>query len=180
MRLGLLLLLCFLSGCSEGDRGSLEGEFLVVRACDGAEDAIFEPYQLLPDFFALERLGEGAFLRVQRGGKPLHRSDALVMEITDPSFIEKRLGVPIPFDSPRVRATLHLAGTCPGTNQAMSAQTGTITFQAYGNETGSRVVASYSFDLFDDRSGEVVGLDFRGELDFIVRTGQPYQPFAGQ
>ncbi len=187
MKYAFLLVAVVSMGCSEPDKGILTGDLLVVRDCDGV-DVIFKdpPYRMVAEFFALEQLGEISFIRMQPGGKPLHRTDALVMEVTDPDFIKNRLprenkaAIPIPIDSPKVRVTLHVLGSCPTTSQAMTGHEGQITFTKFGTEKGDKVAATFEFELFDDRTGEVVGLGFKGSFSFTVKVGQPYQPFAGQ
>ncbi len=181
-----MLALLLLTACAETDRGSLTGDFLKLRDCVPDGDVIFDahsshknPYEMRADFFALQQLGEISFIRMQTGGKPLHRTDALVMEVTD-TFIANRIGFPVEIDHANVRVSLHVLGTCPGNAQSMTAHEGTITFQAFGSEKGDRVKAFFDFQLFDDRTGEVLGLGFKGSFDFIVKVGQPYQPFAGQ
>lgn len=169
-------------GCAETDTGRLEGDLLVVRACDGNTDAIFDPYLMHGDFFALEQLGDVAFIRMQNGGKPLHRTDAFVIEVVGEDFVQQQVEGErkIFLDNPNVRATLSVLGSCPGTTQSMTAHEGFIKFRSFGSESGDRVEAEFEFQLFDDRTGEVVGLGFSGRLQFQVKVGQPYQPFAGK
>ncbi len=181
MRAATVLLATLIAvGCIDEDSGRLDGEQLIVRGCDSSGDAIFLPYEMFANFFALEQLGDVAFIRMQNGGKPLHRTDAFVVEVAGSDFIQNRLGIAIPIDNPKVRATLSVLGSCPNTSQAMTAHEGSITFHEFGSRSGDRVRAEFSFSLFDDRTGEVVGLGFQGEMDFIVKVGQPYQPFAGE
>ena len=172
------LLPLLIGGCSDNDVGVLTGEQLVVRGCDGAGDALFQPYGMDGTFFGLEALGDIAFIRMQNSGKGLLVSDAMVLEVNDSHFVRNRLGQEIPIDSPKIRATLHMLGSCPDTTQAMTANGGTITFGHYDSQAGGRVSATFNFDLLDDRTGEVVGIDFHGSFDFIVKKGQPYQPFV--
>lgn len=165
-------------GCGREDEGELIGDLLLVRECEGDVDAIFQPYEMKPTFFAVQQLGEVAFVRMQPGGTPLHRTDAFVIQLNDVDFIRERLGRELPIDSPKVRATLHVLGSCPDTTQAMTAHSGHVKFDEFGSERGERIVGSFVFQLFDDRTQEVVGLGFRGSFDFEVKVGQPYQPFS--
>lgn len=165
-------------GCSDHDAGTLIGEQLVVRGCDGAGDALFQPYGMDANFFGLQALDGIAFIRMQSTGKGLLVSDAMVLEVNDSGFVRNRIGQEIPIDSPKIRATLHMLGSCPDTTQAMTAHGGTISFGHYDSQAGGRVSATFKFDLLDDRTGEVVGIDFQGSFDFIVKKGQPYQPFV--
>ena len=169
-----------LGACSTDDTGYLVGDRLVIKSCNIDGDATFAPFQLDGRFFAIEQLGEIAFIRMQSSGKPLYRSDAFVLEVVDAQFVRQRLGVPIPFNSPKVRASLHVMASCPDTAQAMTARNGSITFASYETEKGGRIRAKFDFELFDERTGEVLGLGFRGELDFTVKVGKPYQPFSRQ
>ncbi|MFT7623852.1 MAG: hypothetical protein ACI9WU_003037 [Myxococcota bacterium] len=168
-----------MAGCIDDDVGRLSGALLVVRGCEAGQDVIFEPYDMFGNFFALEQLGDVAFIRMQNGGKPLHRSDAFVVEVAGTEFIRNRLGIAIPIDNPKIRASLSVLGSCPGTSQAMTAHEGSITFHEFGASSGERVRAEFAFQLLDDRTGEVVGLGFSGEMDFEVKVGKPYQPFSG-
>lgn len=167
-------------GCSDDDSGELVGDVLIVRDCKDGADFVFNPYEMRPDFFAVEQLGDISFVRMQEGGKPLYRTDALVIEVGDIDFVRERRGMPIPIDNPNVRATLSVLGSCPSNTQSMTAHDGHITFEHIGTAAGDRVAASFAFQLVDDRTGELVGINFRGKLDFTVKVGQPYQPFAGQ
>lgn len=176
------LVLTATTGCADTDVGFLSGDLLFVEGCRDGEDVVFEPYKLQGTFFALQRLGDIVFIRMQPSGRPLSVTDALVVEVTDPDLVAQRLGIPIPIDNPKVRSSLHVLGSCPTSAQAMTAHGGTITFTEWGTNKGDRVAATFDFDLVDDRTGEAVGLGFEGSFSFDVKVGEPYQPFtrAGQ
>ena len=174
-----------LYACSEQDSGELTGDFLVVKACRGGKDFVFDGegeddagYVMDGEFFALQQQGEVAFIRMQPGGKHLDRTDALIVQVNDIDFVRQRLNQPVFFDNPQVRASLHLLGSCPDTSQATTAANGYIEFTTFGVERDDRVAAELEFDLHDERTGEVVGLGFEGSFDFTVKVGQPYQPFS--
>ena len=180
-----LTLLLLVPACSHGDHSTLLGDFLVVHDCRDGKDVLFQPYEMDGDFFSVQNLGEVTFIRMQPGGQPLHRSDALAIQVSDPQFIKNRLGQRIFLDNPKVRATLHVMGSCPNSTQAMSADDGSaskkyghITFTEFGIQKGDKISAQLVFDLRDDRSGELVGLDFEANFEFTVKVGKPYQPFS--
>jgi hypothetical protein len=176
---GMLPIVAALSlGCTDVGKGELDGEFLFVDECVNGTDATFAPFSLNLDFFALEQLGSASFIRMQHGGQPLHRTDALVVYVDDAIYVQHRLGQPIPVDNPQVRITLHVMGSCPDTTQSMSAHKGYITFDKFGMTAGAKVKTRFHFDLIDDRTGELVGYNFSGKADFEVRVGQPYTHFS--
>jgi hypothetical protein len=165
--------------CTTNDTGSLEGEYLIVRECKGGVDVEFEPYTLDANFFGVEKLGNALFIRMQNGGKPLHRVDALVVNIVDTRWLAARIGVWLPLDNPNVQVTLHVLGQCPDTTQAMSAHGGEIRFSDFGDDVGDQVTGEFRFDLLDDRSGDLVGIHFAGVFEFVIRAGPPHQSFSG-
>ena len=185
MRFIIVTAMFIFTGCGDAGVGSLHGDYLVVSDCRNGMDVEFAPYEMDGDFFALQTLGNIAFIRMQPGGQLLHRSDALVIQVSDPHFVQSRLNEKIFFDNPKVRATLHILGSCPDSAQSMTAYDGPgeggwghIIFTHFGVKKGDRIEASLVFDLRDDRTGELVGLGFKGTFDFTVRVGKPYQPFS--
>ena len=165
--------------CTTQDAGYVEGEYLIVRECQGDVDVEFAPYTLEANFFGVEKLGDGLFIRMQHAGKPLHRTDALVVNIVDTQWIASRVGRWVPLDNPNVQVTLHVLGQCPDTTQAMSAHGGEIFFDAFGTDVGDPVIGEFRFDLVDDRSGDLVGIHFTGTFEFVIRAGPPHQAFSG-
>jgi hypothetical protein len=186
MKYALLIPWLLIMGCTHNDTGTLHGDFLVVHDCRDGIDVLFQPYEMDGNFFSLQHLGNIAFIRMQPGGQPLHRSDALVIQVSDPQFIKQRIGQRIYLDNPLVRATLHVMDSCPNTTQSMTAdedpgdnEVGHITFSKFGIGKGDEVAAVLVFDLRDERTGEMVGLGFEASFEFTVKVGQPYQPFSG-
>ena len=151
----------------------------MVRDCQGDLDVEFSPYEMEANFFGVEKLGNALFIRMQHAGKPLHRSDALILNIADTQWLRGRVGSWVPLDNPNVLVTLHVLGQCPDTTQAMSTHGGEIRFESFGVDVGDRVKGEFYFDLLDDRTGDLVGLAFTGEFDFEIRKGPPHQAFSG-
>ena len=165
--------------CTTKDTGYLEGQNLIVRECQSGVDVEFAPYIMEGNFFGVEKLGDALFIRMQHGGNPLHRSDALVVNIVDTQWVTARIGLWVPLDNPNVQVTLHVLGQCPDTTQAMSAHGGEIRFDEFGHDVGDQVIGEFRFDLLDDRSGDLVGVHFTGEFEFVIRAGPPHQAFSG-
>jgi len=177
----LLATVILLGGCSTDDKGLLHGEYLMVRDCQDGIDHEFkrpEGYSMTGRFFAVDHLNDVAFIRMQPGGKHLDRTDALLIQLNDIDFVRRRLGKPLHFDSPHVRSALHLMGSCPDSSQALVAISGSITFTEFGTNKDDVVQAEFNMDFVDERYEEVVGLNFKGEFEFTVKVGPPYQPFV--
>jgi hypothetical protein len=83
-----------------------------------------------------------------------------------------------PEDASGVGIGLALLETCDGSTVPLVAHAGTATFYELGVAGDARVRAHFSFDLFDDRSGERVGWGFEADVDFDVSLGTPTQQFV--
>lgn len=187
------LALLALAGCGDDvGEGELVGSLVVPDCRDGdtarwvCADAPIDQcdaFHLDLDFFALDQTGDSASLVMQRGGQILGRTDGLLFEIEDLRLLRGRLGrsIPVGPDS-NVRAGLGLFERCPDTAQNF-ALSGTVVFEALGVERGERVSGRIErLEVRDGRSadgrpGPVLGF-LRGDFDFTLRVGPPYQRFA--
>ncbi|MEZ4469048.1 MAG: hypothetical protein R3F43_32600, partial [bacterium] len=188
----LLALALGLAGCAEdtGDGAVLGSLFVPAcedgrpldRTCPVTEDPrTCEVFDLEADFFAVEPYGDGALLRIQRGGRILALTDALVLEISDYRLLRGQLGKRVPVGQDRnIRGALGLFHRCPDSTQSY-AVSGLVQFDAFGVHKGDRVNGSFDLEVRDGRSdtgaSRVLGV-LHGDFDFIVRKGPPYQPFA--
>jgi len=151
--------------------------------CDDGELDTCEALRLAFDFFALDQLGDSARMIMQRGGQILGRTDGLLFEIQDLRQLRGRLGrsIPVGPDS-NVRVALGLFELCPDTTQSFEI-TGSIVFDALGVERGDRVAGRIERlevrdgRSADDRPGQLRGY-LRGEFDFVLQVGPPYQRFS--
>jgi len=139
-------------------------------------------FDLRADFFALEPYGNSALLRIQRGGRILALTDALVLEIRDYRLLRGNLGRPLPVGPDQnVRAALGLFHLCPDSTQPYAIH-GIVRFEAFGVSQGEQVTGI--IDRLEVRDGraqggaaQLLGI-LHGDFDFTVRKGPPYQPFA--
>lgn len=191
--LATLLTPALLVGCTDYiEEGTLVGS-LVVPDCEGGEGARFtcldtaledcDAFRLDIDFFALDFLGDAARLSLQQGGRPFGLADGLTFQIADVRQLRGRLGQSIPVGpNANVRAALGLFDRCPDTTQNFTL-TGAVTFTRFGVERGDRVTGTIDrLEVRDGRptdgsAGPVLGL-LRGDFDFILRVGPPYQRFT--
>ena len=190
--LTLLALALGLAACAEdtGD-GAVIGSLFVPACEDGTpldktcpettDPRQCEAFDLGADFFAVEPYGDGALLRIQRGGRILALTDALVLEISDYRLLRGQLGnrLPVGFDR-NIRGALGLFHLCPDSTQSYDIS-GQVTFSTFGVHKGDRVAGTFELEVRDGRSetgaSRVLGV-LHGDFDFIVRKGPPYQPFA--
>lgn len=191
--LGVGVLCAGLIGCDDDiGAGELVGS-LEVPGCVDGETARFvcedtpiercEALRLTFDFFSLEQLGNAARITMQRGGQILGRTDGILLEIKDLRLIRGRLGqsLPVGLDA-NVRVGLGLFELCPDTTQNF-AISGSVVFDALGVESGDRVAGRIErLEVRDGRSvdgrpGAVLGL-LRGDFDFTLQVGPPYQRFS--
>ncbi len=191
----LLLSLCCLIavGCDDDiGAGHLLGS-LEIADCEDGEPARYiceagaldtcEALSLDFDFFALDQLGDAARMTMQRGGQVLGRTDGVLFEVRDLRLLRGRLGQSIPVGPERnVRIGLALFELCPDTTQSFDI-TGSVVFDALGVERGDRVAGRIErLEVRDGRSrdglpGPVRGF-LRGQFDFVLQIGPPYQRFS--
>ncbi len=194
MRPALPLLLLLSLGCAEDrGRGEVVGS-LSVPDCERGEDLdevcgvgtapeACRAFDLGVDFFALERFGEQAVMRMQQGGRPFAKTDGLSIEIRDFRLLRGNLGrrLPVGPDS-NIRAALGLFERCPDSTQNFELQ-GEITFSSFGVDKGDKIAGTLDFlevrDGRGDGPGKVLGV-LHGDFDFTLRKGPPYQQFSGR
>jgi hypothetical protein len=138
---------------------------------------------LEPTILFQKFLGDAARLSLQEGGRPFGLVDGLTFQIADVRQLRGRLGQSIPVGpNANVRAALGLFDRCPDTTQNFTL-TGAVTFTRFGVERGDRVTGTIDrLEVRDGRptngsAGPVLGL-LRGDFDFILRVGPPYQRFT--
>ncbi len=189
-----LLLVAPLGGCGE-DRG--QGEIvgsLRVPDCrlDEPLEAVCPPsvpleaceaFDLGSNFFALDLVDRMGRMRIQEGGRSFAQTDGVLLEIRDVRVIRGRLGEPIPVGpDAEVRAALGLFDRCPDSALGFDLR-GTVVFDAFGVHKGDAVRGRIErLEVRDARGeegrpGAILGL-LRGDFDFRLRRGPPYQQFS--
>lgn len=181
------------AGCSDDiGHGALVGS-LEIPDCREGEPASFvcpdgelESCAALAldfDFFALDQLEDAARMTMQRGGQVLGRTDTVLFEVRDLRQLRGRLGQSIPVGPSRnLRIGLALFELCPDSTQSFDI-TGSVVFDALGVERGDRVAGRIErLEVRDGRSsdgrpGPVRGF-LRGDFDFVLQVGPPYQRFS--
>lgn len=190
-RIAVAALCLTFAGCSDdiGD-GRVVGSLIVPDCEEGrfvcSGDVPLEEcsaFDLAVTFFALETTEDAARLTLQHGGQPFGHSDFLIFEIRDVRLLRGRLGQSLPVGpDANIRAGLGLFDRCPETTQSFELQ-GTITFTAFGVSAAERVAGTIDrLEVRDGRTetgpaGTVLGL-LRGDFDFRVQVGPPYQRFS--
>lgn len=142
-----------------------------------------EAFSLGVDFFAAETTGKGGLIRLQRGGRNLSLTDALILEVRDVRMLRGEMGeTQAVGPDQNIRAALGLFDRCPASTQSFQL-TGLVRFNAFSLERGDRISGVIErLEVRDGRPergvGEVLGV-LHGEFDFNVRKGPPYQQFSG-
>lgn len=171
-------------GCSE-DSGYLEAPELRVPDCRDGDMGVFAPFELSFDLFGVSRAGGLAYFRMYEAGRSLAESDAFLLQLTDEDAVREAraesadTAFTFGAEDALVRASLSLAHTCPDSFAPIEAVAGVVRFRRLGGSTGDRVEGSVEgLTLVDSRTGEIVAEAVRGEFDFEIRGGLPYQPFV--
>ncbi len=180
--------LCMLlaAGCAKGSgEGSAVGQ---VWAPDCGLDG--EPFELNPDFFAMQPSGavEVINIVVQRGSDLQSFSDGISVFIRDPEVLkESMLGTEIDFGglaSP-VELALYLNATCPGIARIpvfYAAVSGTIRFDELyvpwaDNDTKETVAVFTNVELVDNSEPDARRAVLDGDFRFLFERGLPLQYF---
>lgn len=80
-----LVALVTVAGCNGSGTGQVRGTVTVpICQMSGA-------YDLAPDFFGVDRVGDTLFVRIMRGGGPAEYSDNLVLTVTDAPSVARQL-----------------------------------------------------------------------------------------
>lgn len=194
MRCSLLIAALGLGACADdAGTGRVVGSLAVPDcASDGALKVECAPdvptgdceaFSLGVDFFAAEATGKGGLIRLQRGGRNLSLTDALIFEVRDTRKLRGALNAPQAVGPDQnIRAALGLFDRCPDSTQSFIL-TGLVTFDAFSLERGDRITGVIErLEVRDGRPergvGEVLGV-LHGEFDFKVLKGPPYQQFTG-
>ncbi len=124
--------------------------------------------------------GEVLFVRLQAGGRPIHESNGVVVEITEAAalqdIIEADGVVEMPLPDPRIRCSLYLHARCPSSYQPLVCGVGL--FRATRLSPGKRMRFEIESDILDMRTGDVVGSGLFIDADFPVSLGSPHLPFS--
>lgn len=187
-----------------------EGEGRVFSDDLRAGSCFRGPYDLAPTFFASNPYMNTQTLRVQRKDDMIENSDGVEIVVEDTNYVRSKLGTPLKVglspevtppgvpivkdpDPPVVHLVHYLYETCHGSNVALYAVDGTITFKHLfsGNvteEDGDQKLIEFDFDVTvadprdqpkgggpipDDKKSRLVGTGIR----YFFQRGQPAQPF---
>ncbi len=204
-RLAGAVALAAVASCTVG-----EGEGRVYSDDLRAGSCFRGPYELDPTFFASNPYQNTQLIRVQRKDDLIENSDGVQITVEDTAAVRSRLGQPlrvglspevrppgVPMvadpDPPFVYLVLYLHETCHGSNVALYAVDGTITFRHLfsGDVTetsGDEKRIDFDFDVTvadprdqpkgggpipDEKKSRLVG----SGVKFFFQRGQPAQPF---
>ena len=125
--------------------------------------------------------GDVLFVRLQAGGRPIHESNGVVVQISDLGPLQDQIesdgSVEVPLPDPRVRCSLYLHSRCPDSYQPLVCGVGV--FRATRLSLGKRLRFEIEADVLDMRTDEVVGSGFFLDADFAVSKGSPHLSFSG-
>ncbi|MFH1532587.1 MAG: hypothetical protein ABIK09_17825 [Pseudomonadota bacterium] len=133
------------------------------------------------DTDGVDPCGEILFVRLQAGGRPIHESNGVVVEITDLATLRDAIEadgfVEVPLPDPRIRCSLYLHARCPGSYQPLVCGGGA--FLATRLDPSKRLRFQLETDVLDMRTGDVVGTGLTIDADFPVSLGSPHRPYSG-
>jgi hypothetical protein len=172
-----------LAACDQGG-GSLRGQWLLASDCKRIGQAQrYEPFEMDLAFASVTEQQGAALIRLSPSARRIELSDQIAIALERAPAVREEarsLGAMVltlePDASGDADLGLILLGRCAHATQPIGAK-GTLTFFDYGWRQGSRLRGEMAFDLFDRRSGELVGEGFVGEFDFETITGLPYTAF---
>lgn len=182
-RLGAALCALGLGACDQGG-GSLRGDWLDVADCKRlGETHRYEPFTMSLDFASVTEQQGAALIRLSPSARGIELADQLAIALERAPDVRagaRALGAMTlslePDSSGDADLGLILLGRCAHATQPLGAK-GTLTFFDYGWREGARVRGEMAFDLYDRRSGALVGQNFVGEFDFDTVTGLPHTAF---
>lgn len=172
-----------IGACDQGG-GSLRGDWLDVADCKRiGETERYEPFTMDLDFASVTEQQGSALIRLSPSARGIELADQLAIALERAPDVRegaRALGALTltlePDASGEADLGLILLGRCAHATQPLGAR-GTLTFFDYGWREGTRVRGEMAFDLYDRRTGELVGQGFTGEFDFETITGSPYTAF---
>ncbi len=153
-------------------------EALEVEGC-----GTLDGWEMTLDTDGVDPCGETLFIRLQAGGRQIHESNGILVEIDDEVLdalqeviaADGEVEVPLPY--PGIRCSLYLHKRCPDSYQPLVCGAGL--FKAERLDTGTRLCFDLDVDVQDLRTGEVVGAGLVLAADFHVSTMSPILPFSG-
>ena len=157
---------------------SLSVEALEVENC-----GTLDGWEMTLNTDGVDPCGETLFVRLQAGGRPIHESDGILVEIDDDDLNALREviaadgEVEVVLPDPGIRCSLYLHKRCPDSYQPLVCGAGLFRAERLG--PGTRLRFDLEVDVQDLRTGEVVGTGLVLAADFPVSTGSPLLPFSG-
>jgi len=179
MRLLVLAILLALTGCEQGT-GFVHGERLEIDDC--GDSVSWEPFDMSLEFLGVVRATDVVMLRASATSQWPDRTDSLLVQVASHENVREQLAelgaATLEVNAGDVAIGLSLMGRCPDSVTPLVAMNGTVVFSELGTVGGDQVTGTLTFDLFDQRSGELVGVDFEAALDFEVMSGTPFELFS--
>lgn len=171
-----------MTACFPSDYGKFAGKKLTVKNCSEEEEKVFEPFEMETDFISFSKTNNSAWIRFQKGFRATTLSDNFYLQILDVKDFEEKWSkeskTKFPFDEKWLRGYLLLGESCPGGVYSLTAVDGFGRFDKFGDEKGDTVAGVLEFSLRDERSGEMAGVDFTAEFEFVIRAGKPFQDYS--
>lgn len=184
--IALLANMAFATACNPGSgTGEVHGT-VTANDCELSDVA----FNLEPDFFTAEAIGEQLQLRLQSGSDLQIRSDGVFIMVSDAAHVRRdALETPLVVgegESADVRMSFYLNARCPkgrhGTPVLMSATEGSVVFHdIYAplvDDQALRIAAEFdNVKFFDLYSPETRNAVLSGSFDIIYNRGRPSQRF---
>lgn len=173
-------LLLLLVGCEDpltpDPVAVLSVETLAVEDC-----GVLDGLVLTLDTDGVDPCGEVLFVRLQAGGRPIHESNGVVIEIGELEGLQDQIAadgvVEVPLPDPRIRCSLYLHARCPSSYQPLTCGAGI--FRATRLAPGKALHFDVETEVLDLRTGAVAGTGLVIDADFPVSLGSPHLPFSG-
>lgn len=178
--LGALVALAAVACNPTAAEGLFEAERFVYGNCE--EDVL--PWE--PGFYTLNSFNatDTVQIRLQDIGGAVDLVDGVFIQLNE-EFVYDNIGQPVLLGLPdesgevQVRAIMGFYSTCPNT-AVTPEMIGTITFQRFQPYEDGQISAKINAPtIVDARTGDILGINLKGEFSFVVTKGRPYTNFTG-
>lgn len=178
--IALLCLICAFSmlSCHFGPEqtGVLFGDKLVVDNC-----GTFEPFEMKIDFVAYDDCEDLLYFRIQKSGRAISESDGISLQLANSeNLLQAVQEGPVTLDLPsdEARLSLYLNRDCPSSFVSIIAQDGQLEVSQLELGKGGVLLLSGTFDLVDEKTGELLGQQMDLTVDAELSEQSPHVDFA--